>query len=250
MTSTADQFRIGSRDHGPIRVLTFERPEKLNAFTATGYRQLSDALELAATDDGSAVCILTGRGRAFSSGADLSELERAGGPSEMGTNFDALLESLTRFPKPLMAAVNGLAVGFGATLLLFCDVVVVDETAEVTLPFVRMGTCVEAAGSWLLPRRVGWQQASWMLLSGGPVDADRAVSSGLAVAKAGHGRSLEDALTMAATLAEHPIPALEANKRLLRDGWDEAIAQAWARERSTMSSLADTSGAVTGRASR
>ncbi len=232
--NTSPAFNVGSDDLGKVRVLTLDRPDKLNAFTADGYRLLTRQLELAAADDGVSVGILTGRGRAFSSGADLAELGRPGGQAELGANFDPLLDALVGFPKPLLAAVNGLALGFGATILLLCDAVVVDQSADITFPFARLGTCVEAAGSWLLPLRVGMQQASWMVLSSRPVNAEQAMATGLAMATALPGHALDHTLEMASTIAEHPLPALMANKRLLRAGWAEAVTQAWDRERSAM----------------
>ncbi len=244
MASRSPAFTLGREDRGAVRILTLDRPEKLNAFTADGYLQLTRQLGLAGSDDRVAVCVLTGRGRAFSSGVDLAEMGRPGGPAELGANFDPLLEALARFPKPLVAAVNGLAVGFGATILLLCDLVVVDEMAEITFPFARLGTSVEAAGSWLLPRRVGIQQATWLLLSSQPMGADQAVATGLALAKAGRGRALEHALSIAGAVAEHPVPALAANKRLLREGWAEAITEAWTRERRAMLELAEEVGPI------
>ena len=130
----------------------------------------------AAAHAGVAVCVVTGRRRAFSAGVDLDEMSRPGGSAALGVDFDPLLEGLARFPKPLVAAVNGLAVGFGATLLLHCDLVVVDERAEIRMPFVSLGTCAEAGSSWLLPRRVGPQQAAWLMLSGSPFGAEEAVA--------------------------------------------------------------------------
>ena len=235
-------FAVLAEDHDRVRVLTLHRPEKLNAFTAEGYRVLTEELGRAASDDGVAACVLTGSGRAFSSGVDMSEMGRPGGPAELGAHFDPLLGSLARFPKPLLAAVNGLAVGFGATILLHCDIVVIDERAEVLLPFVSLGTAAEAAATWLLPRRVGPQQAAWMILSGSPVSAADAVEAGLAFAVAAPGRALEDALAVAATIATHRVPALVANKHLLRDGWAEHVDVAWQREKAVMASLAQELG--------
>ena len=126
-------------------------------------------------------------------------MSRPGGSTELGVDFDPLLDCLARFPKPLVAAVNGLAVGFGATLLLHCDLVVVDEAAQIRMPFVALGTCAEAGSSWLLPRRVGLQQASWMVLSGSPFSADDAVAAGFALARAPAGQALDEALTIAAS---------------------------------------------------
>ena len=145
-------------------------------------------------------------------------MSRPGGSAELGVDFDPLLDCLARFPKPLVAAVNGLAVGFGATLLLHCDLVVVDETAEIRMPFVSLGTCAEAGSSWLLPRRVGPQQASWMMLSGSPLSAEDAVATGFAFARAPAGHALAEALTIAGALAAHNVDALVANKALFAPG--------------------------------
>jgi enoyl-CoA hydratase/carnithine racemase len=189
--------------------------------------------------------VLTGRGRAFSAGVDLDELGRPGGGAVLGAEFDPLLACLARFPKPLVAAVSGPAVGFGATLLLHCDLVVVDETATIRLPFVDLMTCAEAASSWLLPQRVGPQHATWMMLSGAPMQADEAVATGLAFTCVPAGQALEKALALAALIARHPVDVLVANKRLLREGWAEQVAAVWQREKAAMADLAEKSGPPT-----
>jgi enoyl-CoA hydratase/carnithine racemase len=244
VSEPTSSFTVLAEDHGNIRVLTLNRPEKLNAFTADGYRVLVDRLDDAAEDDAIAVCILTGSGRAFSAGVDLNEMRRPGGSTELGAQFDPLLGCLARFPKPLVAAVNGLAVGFGATLLLHCDIVVVDERAQLRMPFVGLGTAAEAASSWLLPRRVGPQEAAWLILSGSPFSADDAVANGIARVKAAADRALDDSLDLAREIAVHSVPALVANKRLLRAGWAPQIEAVWQHEKAAMASLADELGSI------
>jgi len=243
-TADPPTYDVAAADHGHVRLLTLNRPGKLNAFTPEGYRALRARLEECAVDAGVSVCVLTGAGRAFSSGVDLSVMGRPDGSTELGAEFDPLLERLATFPKPLVAAVNGVAVGFGATLLLHCDIVVVDEAAEVRMPFVRLGTCAEAASSWLLPQRVGMQQASWMVLSGTGLDARAAVANGFALAVAPAGAVVRAALERAQAMAEHPVAALVANKRLLREGWAEAIDAVWAREKEAMKSVAAELGPI------
>jgi enoyl-CoA hydratase/carnithine racemase len=237
-------FGVGSEDRGAVRVLTLQRPEKLNAFTAEGYRALAERLAEASADDGVAVCVLTGAGRAFSAGVDLSAMGQPGGAAELGRSFDPLIAALAGFEKPLVAAVNGLAVGFGATLLLHCDLVVIDERAQVRLPFAALRTCAEAASSWLLARRVGQQQALWMVLSAEPFGADEAVASGFALAKAGAGRAVDEAVRRAGAMAAHGAPALVANKALLRRGWAEQIAEAWRIEKAAMLAMAEEVGPI------
>src|SRR5579864_6612034 len=237
-------YEVTVADHGRVRLLTLNRPGKLNAFTPEGYRVLRGRLDECARDPDVAVAVLTGAGRAFSSGVDLSVMGRPTGSTELGAEFDPLLARLATFPKPLIAAVNGLAVGFGATLLLHCDIVLIDEAAEVRLPFVQLGTCAEAASSWLLPRRVGMQEASWMVLSGKALDAPAAVANGFALAVAPAGTVVDAALERAEAIASHSIPALIANKRLLREGWAEAIDAVWVREKEAMKAVADQLGPI------
>jgi enoyl-CoA hydratase/carnithine racemase len=242
MAEPTTTYAVSVEDHDRVRVLTLDRPAKLNAFTAEGYRVLKGALDEAAGDDDVAVCVVTGRGRAFSAGVDLTEMGRPGGSAELGADFDPLLARLADFPKPLIAAVNGLAVGFGATLLLHCDLVVVDATAQIRMPFVALGTCAEAASSWLLPQRIGMQRASWMVLSGTALGADEAVETGFALARSRAGSAVEDALTLAAELAAHQVPALVANKALLRHGHAEHVVEVWAREKVAMAEIAQQLG--------
>jgi enoyl-CoA hydratase/carnithine racemase len=241
---TAPEYSVLTDDRERTRVLTLNRPDKLNAFTARGYVALTERLDAAAADPEIAVCVLTGAGRAFSAGVDLTEMGRPNGATELGAGFDPLMACLARFPKPLVAAVNGLAVGFGATILLHCDLVIVDERAQIRMPFVALGTCAEAASSWLLPQRVGLQQAEWMVLTGEPLDADTAVATGFALAKAPTGQALDDALTLAGKLAAHPIPALIANKALLRHGRPEIIDEVWQREKAAMQAVAEDLGPI------
>jgi enoyl-CoA hydratase/carnithine racemase len=237
-------YSVSVEEHDNVRVLILDRPSKLNAFTAEGYRALKSQLDSAAADPLVAVCVVTGRGRAFSAGVDLNEMSRRGGSAELGTDFDPLLECLARFPKPLVAAVNGLAVGFGATILLHCDLVVVDDKAEIRMPFVALGTCAEAGSSWLLPLRVGLQQASWLVLSGTPLSAEDAVATGFALARAPEGQVLDEALTIAGRLAVHSVDALVANKSLLRQGHAERVAEVWQREKAAMAEMAAKIGPI------
>ncbi len=244
MSESMPGYAVSVEDHDHVRVLILVRPAKLNAFTAEGYRALKARLDEAAADPHIRVCVLTGRGRAFSAGVDLNEMSRPGGSTELGADFDPLLDCLARFPKPLVAGVNGLAVGFGATLLLHCDLVVVDEAAEIRMPFVALGTCAEAGSSWLLPQRVGPQQATWMMLSGSALSADDAVGNGFALARSAAGEALTQALTVARARAIHSGDALVANKALLRQGSADRIDEVWQREKVAMASIAQKLGPI------
>ena len=147
------------RDEGRVRLLTFNRPERLNAFDSELYGAVAGALDDAATDDAVHVIVITGNGRAFSSGADRSPPPS---PEAMSRNFQRFLDSLS-LPKPFIAAVNGIAVGIGVTMLPHCDLVLVDAAARLRVPFTALGVAPEAGSSFLLPALLGPQRAALAL---------------------------------------------------------------------------------------
>lgn len=218
---------------GTVAWLTLHRPERLNAFTARGYRALRIALQRLVGDDTTRVVVLTGHGRAFSVGADRSLLDgtaSTGERQQAGEEFLRLLEVLRSFDKPLFAAVNGLAVGFGATLLLYCDVVLVAETALLRLPFTALGIVPEAASSALLPAQGRWAEAMWAVLSSEWMDAATAVQTGLALRAVPHSDLLPQIRQAAAVVAAHDPRAIAATKRLMTSGRAAAAQLAIERE--------------------
>lgn len=220
---------ITSADEGPVRWIVFDRPERRNAFTADDYLAFRGALDAAAADDGVRVVALAGTGPAFSAGADRSLLDGAA-PGAAGDAFDALVTTLATFEKPLLAAVNGAAVGFGCTLLLHCDLVVVASSARLRLPFTALGLAPEAASSVLLADRVGAANAAWAMLTSEWIDADTACRMGLTWRSVADDELRDEVQAVAAAIAEHDPAAVVATKRLLRHGRAEAVAAAMARE--------------------
>jgi enoyl-CoA hydratase/carnithine racemase len=232
---------IEERREGPIVWVSFDRPEHLNAFTGRDYRDLRAALQRCQADGGIRAVILTGRGRAFSVGADRSLLDPNGAEEDRriaGDEFTSLLDVLARFDKPLFAAVNGLAVGFGATLLLYCDVVLFAETARVRLPFTELGLVPEAGSSALLAVRVRWADAMWAVLSSEWIDADAARAMGLALRVVPDVDLLDEIAVAAATVAGLDPAAVAATKRLMTAGRAEVARQAISRELAEMHVLA------------
>ncbi|MSY18882.1 MAG: enoyl-CoA hydratase/isomerase family protein, partial [Actinobacteria bacterium] len=132
-------------DHGRVRVLTLDRPEARNAFNEALYDAATDALIAASTDNGIAVVVITGTGQSFSSGADLTEMaQRNSGVFTNGRHgFPGFVDHLIDFPKPLFCAVNGLALGIGATMLALSDLVFISSDARVRCPFTRLGVAPE-----------------------------------------------------------------------------------------------------------
>ncbi|HZP30223.1 MAG TPA: enoyl-CoA hydratase/isomerase family protein [Acidimicrobiia bacterium] len=224
---------VGETGDDGVLTVTFNRPDRLNAFTHAGYRQFLALLAHAASDPAVHVVLVRGAGRAFSSGVDVTALERKDRETllELSHAFGELVPTLTTFPKPLVAAVHGYAVGFGCTMLLHFDLVLVADDARLRMPFVELGVTPEAASSVLLPDRIGWQPAAWHLLSGEWIDAPTAVQLGIAWRACGSpAATLAEARAIARRLADGDPAATQAAKRLLVEGRREAVLRAFARE--------------------
>jgi enoyl-CoA hydratase/carnithine racemase len=225
---------LRSDDHGRVRLLTLDRPEALNAFNTALYDAAAQALNDAAVDGDIAVVVITGAGRAFSAGQDLAEMaelaQDVGDADGTGHGFPRFMDALIGFPKPLIAAVNGLGVGLGLTMVGHCDLCLVSEEARFRPPFTALGVVPEAAASYTLPELMGWQRAAELLLTSRWIDADEAVASGLALRKVAADDLVPEALALAAEVAVWPISSLVGTKRVLRAAHLDAVAEARRRE--------------------
>lgn len=207
-------------DHGRVRLLTLNRPEALNAFTTTLYDATREALEAAAADPAVAVVVLTGAGKAFSAGQDLAEMGGLGSESRDGKphGFAPFISTVATFPKPLLAAVNGVGVGIGCTVLPHCDIVLISETARLRAPFTALGVVPEAASSVTLPQAMGWQAAAEFLFTSAWLSAQEAVALGLARRTCPPESLLDETLTLAQRIAAMPVTSLVETKRLMLEG--------------------------------
>ncbi len=225
---------LHSDDHGRVRLLTLDRPEALNAFDTPLYDAAAEALNAAADDGAVAVAVVTGAGRAFSAGQDLAEMatlaQETDGWNGEGHGFPRFMDALIGFPKPLIAAVNGLAVGLGLTMIGHCDLCLVAEDARFRPPFTALGVAPEAASSYTLPALMGWQRATHVLLTSAWIDADQAVAAGLALRKVPGDDLVAEALALAAEIATWPISSLVATKKVIRAAHLDAVAAARRRE--------------------
>jgi len=227
-----------TNDRDRVRVVTFNRPDRANAFNEELYHAAADALREAAADDDVAVVVLTGAGKAFCAGTDLLEMaETVDGAATSRDGFPAFVDVLQEFPKPLLAAVNGAAVGLGFTMLAHCDLVFVSDRARLLAPFTNMGVAPEAASSYLLPRRMGRQRASLSLFTSDWISAEDAVATGLAVRQCRPETLLDETLELATRIASKSLPSLVATKRLLLDAEREGIARARTLENAAFAEL-------------
>ncbi len=223
-----------------VRVIAFDRPEVRNAFDTAMYHEVTDALRGADGDETVGAVVLTGRGTAFTSGQDLAEMAAIATGTAVegaGQGFMGLLECLIDLSVPLLAAVNGVAVGLGFTLLPHCNLVLVDAQARLRVPFAELGVPPEAASSLLFPALMGWQQAARVLLTSDWVDAPELVELGLALKVCDHGAVLDETVALAARIAAHPRAATRASSSLVRAARRDAVVEANRREQGAFASL-------------
>lgn len=230
-----DAVLVGNPEQG-VRLLTISRPARRNALDKATYESLAAALTSARDDTSIRVIVLTGAGRCFTSGNDLADFQISAG---RGGAFAALdfLKTLLTFPKPVVAAVEGFAIGIGATLLLHCDLAYAGRGAQFRLPFVPLGLCPEGASSYLLPRLAGTKRAAELLLLGGPFTAQTATEAGVINAQTDDGEALSLALAKARALAALPPGAVAATRSLLKRSFAPNVAETLAAEAESFETL-------------
>ena len=212
---------IISRREGDIQVLTFNRAAKMNALTREMYSGLASGLNEAAGDFGVRAVIITSEGDHFTAGNDISDF-LANPPTGEDSDVAKFLGSLLEFPKPLIAAVKGNAVGVGTTMLLHCDVVIASPTANFSMPFASLGLVPEAGSSYLFPLLVGYQRAAKIFFTGESFGAESAREMGL-VADI-ENDPLSAAMDLAKVIAANPPQAMINTKALLKASKHDAVA--------------------------
>ena len=223
-------------DGNGVRVVTWERAEALNAMSLDMWDATRDALD-SASDDGIRCIVLTGTGRAFNVGQDLAEMADPRQADET-RGYRGVMRALQDVPTPLIAAVNGLAVGFGVTLLPWCDFVLVSDAARFRVPFVSLGVTTEAASSVTLPEVMGAQAAAHFVLTGDWLSAEDAAATGLAWRVVPGDALLDEAVALAARLADAPPESLRTTTALLRVERRARWADAMERENAAFARLA------------
>lgn len=199
-----------------VLTLLMNRPDKKNALTNDMYGVLADEIGGAQADPAVRVIVIRGEGDMFTAGNDMADFASAK-PDDGPRNVGRFIRAIAENDKPLIAAVQGRAVGVGTTMLLHCDHVILAEDAKLTTPFVSLGLVPEAASSLLLPARIGHLRAFGMLALGEAVEARDAVALGLANVVVPAGDLIGAIETAAAHIAAQPLGAIRATKRLMRD---------------------------------
>ena len=195
--------------------LTIHRPERRNALNEAAYEGLIAALNHAAADEGVKVVVLTGAEMCFTAGNDIADfMSRADGPADHAAI--RFLRAIAGFDKPVVAAVEGFAIGIGTTMLLHCDLAYAGRSARFKLPFVPLGICAEGASTLLLPLVAGAKRASELLLLGEEFSGSDAARDGLVNEAVEEGQALPRALARARALAALPAASVLATKALLR----------------------------------
>jgi enoyl-CoA hydratase/carnithine racemase len=207
-----------------VTTITFNRLEKKNSITAAMYAQLADALAAASADAEVRVVVFQGHETIFSAGNDIGDF-LASRSDSLDTPVLRFLAELSSFPKPLVAAVCGPAVGIGTTMLLHCDLVYAGDNAAFSMPFVNLGLCPEAASSLLVPQMMGYHRAAEALLMGEPFMAEAALEVGLVNRIVPPTEANGVALTQARKLAAKPMTALVETKRLMKKGQAAMVTQ-------------------------
>lgn len=212
--------QILAETRGRVGIIRLNRPEKLNAWTATMEEELADQITRWNADEGIGAFVITGQGRAFCAGADLGgfgqRLQRiASGTEPVETRFASRWVHLMRRSKPSVVAFNGVAVGVGLTLALPCDVRIAAQGARLSIRFVRVGLVPELGSTRILPQIVGLAHATDMCLSGRFVEAEEAQGMGLVSAVVPAEELLDAAVARAAELADNPTAVVMLIKDLL-----------------------------------
>ena len=224
-----EHIKIEHKDH--ILTLAFARPDKKNALTNAMYGTLADAILAAETDPAVRVIVLRGEGDMYTAGNDVGEFAvMATGQFRGERHVSRFIDAIARSTKPMVAAVQGRAVGIGTTMLLHCDFVVLAENALLSTPFVGLALVPEAASSLLLPLRIGYARAYEMFALGETLDAKAALALGVANRVVPLDRLHAEAASVAAKLAKQPAGSLAATKRLMRNA-ETLLAQMGAESR-------------------
>ncbi len=214
-----------------VAQVTLNRPDKLNSFNRQLRHDLTDALAKASADDAVRAVVLTGEGRAFCAGADVSAVDEMGNVEDiLNTEYAGFLNIVQSMPKPVIAAINGPAAGIGMTLALTCDLRVIGEGAYLMSAFANIGLVPDGGLSWLLTQEVGYGRAYQLAIEAEKIDAKRALDWGLVNRVVGDAQVVSNAIDWAASLSERAPIAMALTKRAFRAAAQDGLKNAMSYE--------------------
>lgn len=227
MTSISKEIK------GKVAILTLNRPEVFNSFNREMALQLQKELDSCEADSGVRAIVITGNGKAFSAGQDLKEVtskkDNPGFKKILEEHYNPIIKRIRNIEKPIIAAVNGVAAGAGANIALACDIVVASENASFIQAFSKIGLVPDSGGTYFLPRLVGFQKGTALMMLGDKVDAKEAERIGMLYKVFPSETFMEEVHNLASILSNMPTKALGLTKRLLNQSitanLDEQLAQ-------------------------
>ena len=225
---------------GKVLVIQINRPEKKNALLPGMYKALGDGLRLADESDAIHATLIRGVDDCFTSGNDVNGFIGGSGSETSERPSVHLMHALNDARKPIVAAVSGLAIGIGTTLLFHCDLVYASEACFLQLPFTRLGVCPEAGSSFLLPKQLGYQRAAELLLLGDRFSASKAQEYGIVNEVLPQNEYLDFALEKARELAALPSQAVQTSKKLMKLGQNKLVSETIELELQEFSRLLQT----------
>ncbi|MEM6850090.1 MAG: enoyl-CoA hydratase-related protein [Pseudomonadota bacterium] len=223
---------------GAVARVTLNRPHALNAFTGPMRAELRSTLMRAASDEAVRAVVLTGAGRGFSSGADLTEVQGSERIEDiLNTEYSACIQVIATMEKPVIAAVTGAAAGVGGSFALACDLLVIAEDGYLLAPFSNISLVPDGGFTWLLTRQIGYRLAYELAIEAKKIDANRCLELGLANRIAPSGAAADEATAWARSLAERAPLSLAATKRAMRSAMTSSLTEASAYEASMQGRL-------------
>jgi len=218
---------------GKVALITLNRPDKFNSFNREMALELHAALDAAEADKAVRAIVLTGEGKAFCAGQDLSEAIDPKGPGIsriVDEHYNPIVLRLRRIEKPIIAAVNGVAAGAGANIALACDIVVATASASFIQAFSKIGLIPDSGGTFFLPRLIGFQRASALMITGDKVSAADALHMGMIYKVFDDAAFKDESMKLAAGIADMPTKGIGLTKRLLNESFFNTHDKQLARE--------------------
>ena len=213
--------------------ITLNRPDKFNSFNRDMAIQLQDALDVCAKEKNIRAVLITGEGKAFCAGQDLGEATNPDGPGIkkiVEEHYNPIIKKIRNLEKPVVCAVNGVAAGAGANIALACDVVIACSSASFIQAFSKIGLIPDSGGTFMLPRLIGWQRASALMMLGDKVAAVDALQMGMVYKVVENEKLMDDSMALATTLSQMPTKGIWLTKKLLNDSFFNTLEKQLDRE--------------------